>query len=277
MHDQSADGSVYYVHPKSRIIQPEARRSPEQAPADITARQDRAIRFTSDQYHFLTGCLIRRERTHAAVVNSERRARALLAILCSCAVAFLFANPGSVFDVEVAGITSSFALMQVTAVFPLLVTFASFHALRMSATRRRLNAECQIIEAEIRRFGCHTSYSLLERFRATCEGDRNTYAEHEARRLAKAVQNSHGTFILASVIVTYGGALYIAFKAFSALKPEDKDPAIFFGYLIYMTCGAALLTLAAFKNLRAQEAKKKVVNAYLERLPSADLEELQTT
>lgn len=260
---------VYYKHPDREIYQPDRRVGNGTASEVEHHRTHREYRTTSQQYDFLSNCLVRRERTQTDVARHTRRIRHALVIVAIFYIAIFFSAPEFKISLTAVGIQQEFTLLQIGAVAPLLIAYLILHACHLSTSRLRLIHECKVLEVELRKFGMPTSYGLLDKWGEAFSRNNATHRFTFAKLAYYLVYTAGNSFIAAAVVLSFGITVYMAIKSYSTIYGTYPHMAFAFGFFLLLSALAVVMGVAAtlFHSHYAKRAFKDYIKKEINRLP----------
>ncbi len=205
--------AVYFKHGGTGFYQPEKRKGGGNPPVPERRGLD-VVRCTSDQFAFLSGCLIRREQARESIAQKSRRARHLLVGVSVLFLTLYISAPGMTFTVSLLGVEQTLTLLHFGAAAPLFIAYLVTYATYLSMRRVKILHECQFIDAELRKFGLPTSHTLIGGYNHACRAD--TSAQTSYARLAyDAVFRAHDLVLAVLVMLSFVGSVAIAFQAYA--------------------------------------------------------------
>lgn len=203
------------------------RRRTQITTATDNRRQETAT-FTSQQYTHLRQCLEQRQRVKAILGDRERRARHLLYAATAGFIAYVFAGPDFTFAVQGISITAR----QVAALIPLVIAYLVVYACHTGATHLRVRYECQLLDAELEKFGLPTSHSIIRRLRSECSPRNPSIGTYFSTLAYRTVYVIHDFFFAASVALALVGSGFVAVGIYGDLVQAKGPIAIaFIAYL----------------------------------------------
>jgi hypothetical protein len=172
-----------------------------------------------------------------------------------------FAAPDFSIHLNGLGIQQEVTLLQVSAVAPLVIAYLILHACYLGGHQLRLSEECRVIDTELRKFGCETSYSTLERFRADLEKNPTRMHVLLSRVAYHVTYLARDGFIVTSTIFAFVGAAYVALTAYESVRRGHPHAAI--GFYIYLGIAILGAMIAPIVLWHARRTKKKALDVYL--------------
>lgn len=269
--EQGGRVETFYLDPSLDMFQPERRNGTHQR-SDAVRRSHATVATSSMQYEFLRDCLLRREQLRQRLKTRERHIRHGLIALVGMFVALVFGASTTTIAFKLFGTEFSLTLVQIIAVAPFVITYLVAYACTLTAHQTRLEQECWVIDAELQRWGCPTSYSLVRPLRMYCKEE----AENEATdgQTREFSGHFHGIFYAHDALMGFGvlGAYVLAaVRAFTLYGREAGSSPVtasvltsyllattlLGGYAVYASAKSRKLHGVVFEEFRLDEEKKK--------------------
>lgn len=253
---------IYAMNDRIAEYQPDRRKQNVGPPTSMEdRRKSTPITTTSEQYSFLKDSLVRREALQNNVAKRGRLIRHVLVSITLAFIAIFFAAPDFKISLIKLGIDQELTLLQLSAIAPLIIAYLVLHACHVGVTRLRLIHECKVIEVELERFGCETSYSLFREYGKECQGAKQLYHDLVSTKAFFAVYSLHDFFIFISVFLAFIGATYVAAKAYTSVASENIYAAIGFTAYLVIAILAAIFAVLALRYARIK--KDEFLDDYL--------------
>ena len=243
--------TIYYKDPRTQLWQPERREASHSAPTR-EQRRNVAVRTTSEQYLFLKEWLTRREELQGRVAQRGRAIRHILATISLVYIALFFSQPGFTLNFGALGFKQEISLLQIGAIAPLIISYLVLHACHLGITRLRLSHECRIVERELQRFGCPTSYGLLGDWKSYCESQKDLKSHFVSMRAMKWVYLLYDAFLSAAVMVSFVVSGVLAFRSYSNVYASNPHTVIIFALLLIFGASASIVAIVALRRCRAE-------------------------
>jgi hypothetical protein len=184
----------------------------------------------------------------------------------------LFGASGTTVGFKIFGTDFSLTLVQIIAVAPFMITYLVAYACTLTAHQARLEQECWVIDAELQRWGCPTSYSLVRPLRMYCKDE----AQNESgdRKTREFSGHFHGIFYAHDALMGFGvlGAYVLAAeRAFTLYgseagsSPEKASVLTMYllaatglgGYAVFASAKSRKLRGVVFEEFRSNDEDRK--------------------
>jgi len=228
-----------------------------QMPAALEQRKTPSETCTSEQYTHLRECLEQRQRVKAILGDRERRARHLLYGATACFIVYVFAGPD--FTVAVQGI--SITARQIAALIPLVIAYLVVYACHTGATHLRVRYECQLLDAELQKFGLPTSHSIIRRLRSQCTPTNPSIGTFLSTLAYNTVYGIHDVFFAASVGVALWGSYYVAVGIYGDLARLNMPLAI--AVIAYLALAGLAAVLAPAFLRYARRTRQRALDLFV--------------
>ena len=241
---------TYYLDPLRGVFQPERRQHPATA-TPAADRRKHAVTVGQAQYDFLRDCLLRREQAHDRLGVHERRTRHFLVLAAILFIVTTFAAPDFSVPITTDIVSLAITRNEIAAAFPIVISYLILFACYLGGRRLRMRHECRVLALELERFGCPTSYTVINAYYDRTCGPPKTFV----RSLLvpgpyEWVFRVHDVFLFFTMAILITGGWIVSRRIFDAAPSSAHWIAWVFSVYLGISGAAAVAAVLVLRWVR---------------------------